>query len=144
MSLVRPDAMFEEELVEWLNKNTEEEDYTLVYEVQIKYLLDRRVLDFDGILSAKSLPYFRRNQWDKFLHKYRPDIWVANPAVFYRKDMFLPRNLFQRIIQTFDENGGIGETRELSGIEFTLIKRRKEPSKTDYAEYTHVFRLNYL
>jgi len=69
---------------------------------------------------------------------------VANPAVFYRKDMFLPGSLFHRVIQAFDENGGIGQSRELSGIEFTLIKRRKERSKTDYAEYTHVFMLNYL
>jgi len=144
MSLVPPDAMFEEDLVAWLHENTHEDDYILVYEVQMKYLLDRRVLDFDGILSGKSLPYFRTNLWHEFLQKYRPNIWVANPAVFYRKDMFLPGSLFHRVIQAFDENGGIGQSRELSGIEFTLIKRRKERSKTDYAEYTHVFMLNYL
>lgn len=140
---VPPSAMFEEDLVAWLHDNTNEDDYVLVYEVQMKYLLDRRILDFDGILSGKSLPYFRTNLWHEFLQKCRPNIWVANPAVFYRKDMFLPGSLFHRVIQTFDENGGIGQSREFSGIKFTLIKKRQKDSQSDYSEYTHVFRISY-
>ena len=55
--------------------------------------------------------------------------------------MFLQNNLFHRVTQTFGETG---ETNKLSGIEFTLIKRREIPFNPSYAEYTHVFRLKYL
>jgi len=91
--------------------------------------------------GTECVPYFRQDRWGESSHKYIPDIWIANPTVFHRKDMFLQNNLFHRVTQTFGETG---ETNKLSGIEFTLIKRREIPFNPSYAEYTHVFRLKYL
>lgn len=136
-----PESMFETKLVDWLHNNTSPEAKILAYEVQIKYLLNRYIIDLDGIISGKSLKYFKSNNWDKFLCTYRPDYWIANDAINYRKDMFLKNNIFSNAIINLKI---VDDVYIENGIEFKLVKLRPKPDTSYYAEYTHVIKLKYL
>jgi hypothetical protein len=139
--LVTPAEMLDEELVSWLEGNTPRSASVLMYEVQVRYALDRTVLDLDGVITGRSAPYFR-GDWAAFLCRYRPDYWVSNEALFRRRDMITDDAVFVRARAAL-EGRPVWSQVTIDGVTFRLDHRRGEAHRSQYSTHDSVYRLTY-
>lgn len=145
------DLIVEQRVCDWINANTPRSSKVLLYEVQARYCLDRRILALDGIIDARILPYAaRRSDLVDFLLAERPDYWVANNAPRYRP--YLARSIFRDVLENTPRV--LGASYESQGIRFEVVKVRgpEEPTVQGqgpnpkyplFAGYLAIYRIKY-
>ncbi len=134
-------TIFEKPLVIYLNKTLRKNTVILFYEVQDRFYLrkDLQVLSLDGITDGKVAPYLASGNMQAFLNRYKPNYWVANKAVYYRK--FLESSILRKVMDK--TTGKLGASITFGNITFTNIKIRKKPSIKGFSNYLDVYHLTY-
>jgi len=135
------DVILEKDLADIINRIAQSGDVVLVYEVQDRLFLrpDIEVLSLDGITDGKVAPYLRSGRLDLFLKKYRPALWIANDAVFYRP--YLKKSLLNEALVNTPENGS---RVTIDGITFERIATRTYPVPEGFAGWKAIYKLSYL
>jgi hypothetical protein len=144
--------MMQPELAGWVNQHTAEKATVLLFEMEARYLIERRVIDFEGYMAGLALPYVRPNggsDFTGFLQRYRPDYVVIDRSIV-RKPMFRA-TILERVVNTCRTGSDSLELRSLgcsyeeSGIRFVLVKLPPagQISRPELYEYRGVFRVDY-
>jgi hypothetical protein len=137
------DEIVEKEAIDLVNRVAAPGDTLLAYEVQDRYALraDVTLLSLDGITDGLVNPWLESGDMGGFLHRYRPDYWLANDAVDYRP--YLRRSILSDVVRRFRQDTSAA-THEVEGIRFSLIARRSRPMPRGFAGWRMLLQLDYL
>jgi hypothetical protein len=135
------DTIVEAGVVGHINEIAEPHAVVLVYEAQDRFYLrpDLRLLSLDGITDGRVREYFTGSDLTAFLRRYRPSLWLANDAVFYRP--YLGGSVLRRALEAIA--GREGAVTTMNGITFENLRVRTEPVVDGFAGYRDLIRLSY-
>jgi hypothetical protein len=136
------DEIVERDAAEALNRVALVGERVLAYEVQDRYYLrnDLDLLSLDGITDGRVAPYLESADMGAFLKRYRPRYWIANEAVDYRP--YLKRSILHQAVESFRNDSTLLQ-KNIAGIDFVLLERRRAPMPRGFAGWEMVFRLGY-
>lgn len=136
------DIIMERDLAYQINQIAENGDMILAYEVQLRYYLndDFSLLSLDGITDGKVAKYLDTGNMIGFLKEYKPNYWVANDAVNYRK--FLSGSILQEVeeYQSIQE----ADTITIENMQFIRILSNTSIHPKGFAGFTNLYKINYL
>jgi hypothetical protein len=130
----------------WLRENTQPNDLIAMKEIdQSAFYSGRRMLSMDGTLSAKAIPFVRAQDQLGFIAQERPNYFILEEEMYREYPDWRNSNILPLITPPPQ----LGETKTLSGINFTLLEKKKvgDPQSCSHfsQEYHwYIFQVEYL
>ena len=129
----------------WIHENAPPESLIAMKEIdQSAFYGERRMLSLDGTLDTRAIEFVKNKDQIAFLKNEQPNFLILEEEMYREYPDWRDSNILPLVDMSFQ----IGDTKNLDGVDFTLLEKFKSgdtESCTHFSQeyYWYIFRLEY-